>query len=325
MARVSLDSEMFGDTRFVFLAQLLGMADPDTARMKCARVWHECTLRGRAGLSEATIDVAAGIPGFAQQLIAAELARPQKGLIYVCGTRGRIEWFQDKKRAGKLGGEATRQVWKEKKALGASSDSQHLTEGHAPKGVLSDEQSAERRTTRSRNGTRKVDHRDQSAAAGMASDSQHLHGGQMPSATARAVARPSSSPPSPLLPEEEELTTASSFTLVPPAPAEPKPGTLLKAAFEGWFAEQYGSTYAWSAKEGKHAKELMGRAGELGVLEVLRRAAIAASQDWRTETVTLGSLVSGWNGLSVAVVQQKLTPQERADIERARRVNGEAP
>lgn len=275
MARVSLDSEMFGDTRFAYLAQLLGMADPDTARMKCARVWHECTLRGRPALPAATIDLAAGIPGFADRLVEAELARPQKGLIYVCGTRGRIEWFQSRKENGKLGGAATRKAWKEKKAA----NSHTLTEGHVPM------------------------------------------------APGKGLATASSSPPSSSsYPEEDTGASPAaqpSFVLTPSKPEGPKPSTLLKAIWLPWYRGRYGADFAWFAKEGAQAARLMSLAGDRGTAEVMRRAEIAAAQEWRKSPVTLGALVEGWNGLSVEVVQQKLTPQERADLERARRVNGD--
>ncbi len=270
MARVNLDSEMFGDTRFVFLAQLLGMADPDTARMKCARVWHECTLRGRPVLPAATIDIASGIPGFAEKLVEAELGRVQRGQVYVCGARGRIEWFQDKKRAGKAGGEATRRAWKEKNA----SDSHTLTEGHVP------------------------------------------------SAAARAVARPSASASASASSSssEEKTTAAPSFALTPPRPEGPKPGTLLKAIWLPWYEGRYGAKFEWFAKEGAQAARLMKLAGERGAPEVLRRAEIAAAQDWRKTPVTLGALCEGWNGLSVEEVNTKLSPAEPAELDRARRV-----
>lgn len=273
MARVNVDSECLSDTRFVRLARALGMTDPDTARMKCVRVWHECTLRGRAELTRDDVDIAAGIDGFAQAMVEADLAgNRQNQRVYVNGTSGRIEWYQDKKRAAKKGGEATRKVWKKAK------QSQQLTEGHVAK----------------------PDGRPEAKAFGR------------PSSSGSSSSSSSSG--------REELTTESSFALVPPEPEQPKPGTVLRASFEGWYRERYGTAYAWSAKEGKHAKELMSRAGDLGAAEVLRRAAIAASQEWRSEPVTLGSLLSGWNGVSVAVVQTKLSPAERAELDRARRV-----
>jgi hypothetical protein len=123
--------------------------------------------------------------------------------------------------------------------------------------------------------------------------------------------------------EETPEPPAQVSFLKPSEPKKPTPGSKLREVFERWFVDRYGVDYDWSAKEGTHAKSLMGKAGALGVGEVMRRAEIAAAQTWRSEPVTLGSLLSGWNGLSVEVVQQKLTPQERADLERARRVNGD--
>lgn len=281
MARVNVDSECFSDTRFVRLARALGMGDPDTARMKCVRVWHECTLRGRPELSVDDVDMAAGVDGFAAAMVTAELAKDRAGArVYVCGTKGRIEWFQTRGKAAKKGGEATRKVWKD---LKESNEVHTLTEGHVAK----------------------PPGRPSAQASGRPSSSAS-------SSSSSASGR-------------EELTTESSFALVPPAPPEPKPGTVLRAAFESWYAERYGQAYAWSAREGKNAKDLMGRAGALGAPEVLRRAAIAAAQEWRTEPVTLGSLLSGWNGVSVAVVSAKRPREDVAELERARRVIGDAP
>jgi hypothetical protein len=270
VARVNVDSECLSDTRFVRLARALGMADPDLARMKCVRVWHECTLRGRAELTRDDIDIATGIDGFAQAMVDADLARNRPNeRIYVCGTSGRIEWFQSKKRAAKKGGEATRAAWKKAK------ESQQMTEGHVAR------------------------------PAGQAES--------------KAGGRPSSSSSSSSS-SSEERTTAAPLALKLSEPEGPTPGSLLKAAFLPWYRERYGAEYEWSAKEGKHAKDLATRAGEKGAAEVLRRAAIAAGQEWRKTPVTLGALVEGWNGLSVEVVTTKLSRDQQAELDRARRV-----
>ena len=123
--------------------------------------------------------------------------------------------------------------------------------------------------------------------------------------------------------ETDELPSAQpGFALepsAPPEPEKPKPSMLLKAVWLPWFKARYGDEFKWFAKEGAQAARLMALAGERGIGEVMRRAEIAAAQAWRSEPVTLGALVSGWNGLAVEVVQQKLTPQERAELDRARR------
>lgn len=261
MARINVDSECFSDTRFVRLARALGMHDPDLARMKCIRVWHECTIRGRAELTRDDVDLAAGVDGFATAMVDADLARNRPNeRIYVNGTSGRIEWFQSKKRAAKKGGEATRELWKK------ANEVHELTEGHV---------------ARPRRGPE-----------------------------AKAFARPSVSSSSVSSSSKEETTASPvAFLLQAPEPKQPTPGSQLQAVFRPWYSARYREEYAWSAKEGKHAKDLMARAGEKGVAEVMRRVDIAANQSWRVQSVTLGTLVEAWNSLATANAEK---PADRA-------------
>lgn len=94
MAGISVTVEMLHDTRFARLGKALGI-DPDLARMKCVRVYHECQHRETHVLTELEIETSAGFLGFAKAMLDAELAEQFEGeKYYVKGTRGRIEWLK---------------------------------------------------------------------------------------------------------------------------------------------------------------------------------------------------------------------------------------
>lgn len=91
------------------------------------------------------------------------------------------------------------------------------------------------------------------------------------------------------------------------------PSTLLKGVFCEWFRKHYGYKLYWSGKEYGQAKELLKRAGEGGIDEVMSRAETARSQSWRTAAVTIGVLLSGWNEFgTVKTARKTLTPDELA-------------
>jgi hypothetical protein len=73
--------------------------------------------------------------------------------------------------------------------------------------------------------------------------------------------------------------------------------TQLREAFESWYSERYpGDEYYWTGKDGGIAADLIRRAGERGISEILRRADVLGAQK-RDKHVTLGLIQLTWNEL----------------------------
>jgi hypothetical protein len=107
MAAVRIENDAWGDGRYALLAELCDLADRDFALVLCARVWSYCTDRCEEKLPGAMIDAIAKHKGFADKMVTAELSdKPKSGLYRIRGTKGRIEWLQSRRVAGKKGGEA---------------------------------------------------------------------------------------------------------------------------------------------------------------------------------------------------------------------------
>jgi uncharacterized phage protein (TIGR02220 family) len=120
--RVNLDSSVFTDPRFAYLARKLGLADgaADLGVMAMARVWLQCTERGSHSLPGWMIDELLG-KGAAAKVVDAELAEPVTesllnkrstfvgevltlGEFRLRGTFNRIEWLERNRRNAAEGG-----------------------------------------------------------------------------------------------------------------------------------------------------------------------------------------------------------------------------
>ena len=285
--RVNVDSSSLTDPRFKLLGKALGMTHFE-ARGRCLFVWNECYERASSLLSLDEVDALAEHDGFGRAMVHVGLASLRGERVHVKGIEQRIEWVKTRRRAAQEGGRKNRENWKQKK-------SHDLTDSHMASQKASLEESH----------------------VALLEESQPPKHADSPLALALALA-----PALALKNTEPSPPAQAPLALEPPKPEGPKPGTVLKAVWLPWYRARYGDDFAWFAKEGAQASRLMKLAGDRGAPEVLRRAEIAAAQEWRRAPVTLGALCEGWNGLSVEVVTKKLSPEERAEIERSRRVNG---
>lgn len=112
MTRVNVEGRAFTDPRFARLATLLGLADSDHARGKVEWLWLSCTTRGETELPLWLVEQYLG-PAGAEALIASELARWAGGRgdsnarrLYICGARGRTEWYGKNQEHSSKGGKA---------------------------------------------------------------------------------------------------------------------------------------------------------------------------------------------------------------------------
>jgi hypothetical protein len=108
MPRVNVEPRAFTDPRFVHLGQLLGTNRYD-AIGRMALVWAECTERNRHALPKDELNhLFDDVKRFSDLIIKAKLGRTRREDVYICGTRGRIEWLERIRRAsrenGKKGG-----------------------------------------------------------------------------------------------------------------------------------------------------------------------------------------------------------------------------
>lgn len=111
MASVRIENDAWDDPRYVLLGQRLGI-DRFDALIRCARVWSYCTDRGAHVLPAEMIDAHVGVAGFAEHMVGVQLAEKVAQGIRVCGTRGRIEWLDKRKKASRKGGVTTRAKWR---------------------------------------------------------------------------------------------------------------------------------------------------------------------------------------------------------------------
>jgi hypothetical protein len=108
MAAVNVEQHVFYDARYQALARLLGV-DRWSAIGRMAAVWNQCLQTESYVLSEVIVNsMFDDAPVMSEALLKAGLARPHRHGIYICGTKGRIEWLKNKRdaarRNGKLGG-----------------------------------------------------------------------------------------------------------------------------------------------------------------------------------------------------------------------------
>lgn len=97
-ANVRIEGEAFTDLRYHQLGALLGTNHFD-ALGRMAWLWHYCTQRKLYVLSETL--VASVLP--VENLLQAELGERVSDGIRICGTEGRIEWYEKLKKSGKKG------------------------------------------------------------------------------------------------------------------------------------------------------------------------------------------------------------------------------
>jgi uncharacterized phage protein (TIGR02220 family) len=112
VSRVNVDAIAFTDGRFKLLAELLGYIDADHARSKVEYVWLACTIRGELELPRWVVEQHLGPTG-PEALVECELARWTSGRgdsrtrrMYICGARGRTEWFTRLQGQSSKGGKA---------------------------------------------------------------------------------------------------------------------------------------------------------------------------------------------------------------------------
>jgi uncharacterized phage protein (TIGR02220 family) len=103
MASVRIENKAFTDVRIDVLAQLAGYANRHEAIGRLAYLWSVCTEQNSYVVNEAVVIATLGARGV-EALVKSGLGRRTKKGVYVCGTRGRIEWLEEKRKCGRLGG-----------------------------------------------------------------------------------------------------------------------------------------------------------------------------------------------------------------------------
>lgn len=107
MARVNVEQQALVDGRMRYLGKLIG-TDQFGALGRMVYVWNACQEQSTYTLSFEELEGITDVENFGQHLIAARLGRKQGKKVYICGSQGRIEWLEKKRRVGrengKLGG-----------------------------------------------------------------------------------------------------------------------------------------------------------------------------------------------------------------------------
>jgi hypothetical protein len=104
MPRANIEQQAFTDPRFVHLGQLLKTGRYD-AIGRMALVWSAATERNSYVLAEDLLNhLFDDVPGFANLIVKAQLGRKNRRGVYICGSRGRIEWLENKRRANRENG-----------------------------------------------------------------------------------------------------------------------------------------------------------------------------------------------------------------------------
>lgn len=104
MARINGEAKALADVRFKALGRAIG-ADRWAALGRMWAVWNECQERGAYVLSAADLDlIHDDIADFSAAVVSAGLGRKTDEGIYICGTRGRIEWLERKRNAARENG-----------------------------------------------------------------------------------------------------------------------------------------------------------------------------------------------------------------------------
>lgn len=137
-APVRIEARAWNDIRFRTLARLLGMADPDHALIKVARLWSWQTENYTPenptyAIDRDTIESILG-EGGPEALVRAKLASETPGGWRMHGTEGQIEWCSDvtekRQRGGKARAAAARRDDKGR-MTGNGGDSHPAHAGHA--------------------------------------------------------------------------------------------------------------------------------------------------------------------------------------------------
>jgi hypothetical protein len=104
MARVSVEVVALTDRRFVALGRTLGF-DRFAALGRMILVWHTCQEEERHHLTEQELDdIHPDLPHFGAAVESACLAQRDGDVLYISGTKGRIEWLAARRKEGKKGG-----------------------------------------------------------------------------------------------------------------------------------------------------------------------------------------------------------------------------
>lgn len=109
MSSVRIEDKAFADARFAMLAKLMKLSEADHAIIKVARIWQMQTEnytpeRPTYVVHQDIIEAVLGPKG-ADHLRLVGLAEDADGGLYMKGTRTRIEWLYNKRRAAAIGGE----------------------------------------------------------------------------------------------------------------------------------------------------------------------------------------------------------------------------
>lgn len=103
MTRLSIDSKIQRDPRFKMLATALNISLHE-ARSRCLDVWFVCYDRRAEAVPARWIDTAADFPGFADGLVAADLAELDGNLVRVRGVDQRVTYLRNADERGRQGG-----------------------------------------------------------------------------------------------------------------------------------------------------------------------------------------------------------------------------
>lgn len=92
------------DARYEMLGALAGYNHHE-ALGRMVRLWHWCTKKSSYEVTEGVVKAHLG-PSGVDAILESELGERTESGIRVCGTKGRIEWYQKKVEAAKKGGKA---------------------------------------------------------------------------------------------------------------------------------------------------------------------------------------------------------------------------
>jgi hypothetical protein len=103
MARVNVEQIALTDPRMKHLGKLIG-SDVYGAIGRMVFVWNRLQERGAYTLTPAELANLTDVEEFARHLIAAKLGRKEGREVYICGSKGRVEWLTAARENGRLGG-----------------------------------------------------------------------------------------------------------------------------------------------------------------------------------------------------------------------------
>jgi uncharacterized phage protein (TIGR02220 family) len=119
MAAIRIEGEAFSDLRYEALGRMIG-SSPYEALGRMAWLWRQCTMMQKhvlpTSIVETIVDPA--------KLCAAQLGEEVEGGIRIRGTRGRIEWLGERRKAARKGGAVNKAKWGAKRKPNGS----HLAE-----------------------------------------------------------------------------------------------------------------------------------------------------------------------------------------------------